>query len=151
MAAATFFITKGEGYKLYDVDGNEIIDCLNNMTSLIHGHAHPKVVEAICEQVHKGTAHAAPIDIQYKLANMICDRVPSVEAIRFGNSGSEGTLFALRAAHGFTKRNKIIKVDGGYHASYVQYADYHNAFQIFYVPGSPQSDWLLAKYSGLPR
>ena len=113
-----FFITKGEGCYLEDVDGNKYIDILNNMTVLLHGHAHPKMVEKITEQVRNGTAHAAPMEVQYELAKIICERTPSVEEIRFCNSGTEATMFAIRAARHFTKRNKIIKTDGGYHGSH---------------------------------
>ena len=113
-----FYITKGEGCYLEDVDGNSYIDILNNMTVLIHGHAHPKMVEKIEEQLRKGTAHAAPMEVQYELARIICERTPSVEKLRFCNSGTEATMFAIRAARYFTKRDKIIKTDGGYHGSH---------------------------------
>ncbi|MHA1555448.1 MAG: aminotransferase class III-fold pyridoxal phosphate-dependent enzyme [Candidatus Heimdallarchaeota archaeon] len=113
-----FYITKGEGCYLEDVDGNRYIDILNNMTVLIHGHAHPKMVEKIEEQLRKGTAHAAPMEVQYELAKIICERTPSVEELRFCNSGTEATMFAIRAARYYTKKNKIIKIDGGYHGSH---------------------------------
>ena len=113
-----FYATEGEGYFLYDCDGNEYIDCVNNMTSLIHGHAHPQVVAAICEQAAKGTAHTAPIELQSRYAETICRRIPSMEALRFCNSGTEATMFAIRAARAFTKKNIIIKMDGGYHGSH---------------------------------
>ncbi len=113
-----FFVTHGAGQYLYDVDGNELIDCSNNMTSLIHGHAHPHVVEAIKNQVDLGTVHGPSHVLQYQLAKILCERVPSVKAMRFCNSGTESTLFTLRAARGFTKQNKIIKIDGGYHGAH---------------------------------
>jgi len=113
-----FFAAEGKGCHLYDLDGNQYIDCVNNMTSLIHGHAHPHVVAAICDQAAKGTAHAAPTVHQYTLAKMICDRIPSVEALRFCNSGTEATLFAIRAARVFTGKDVIIKMDAGYHGSH---------------------------------
>jgi glutamate-1-semialdehyde 2,1-aminomutase len=113
-----FFASKGAGCHIYDVDGNEYIDCVNNMTALIHGHAHPHIVEAISRQALAGTAHAAPTELQYNLAKMICDRVPSVESLRFCNSGTEATLFAIRAARVFTGKDMIIKMDAGYHGSH---------------------------------
>ncbi|MHA1125324.1 MAG: aminotransferase class III-fold pyridoxal phosphate-dependent enzyme [Candidatus Heimdallarchaeota archaeon] len=113
-----FYITKGEGCYLEDVDGNRYIDILNNMTVLLHGHAHPKIIEKVAEQLKKGTAHAAPMEVQYELAKIICERTPSVEELRFCNSGTEATMFAIRAARYFTKKDKIIKVDGGYHGSH---------------------------------
>jgi len=113
-----FFAAEGKGCHIYDCDGNEYIDCVNNMTSLIHGHAHPHVVKAIQAQAEKGTAHAAPTELQYKLASMICDRIPSFEALRFCNSGTEATMFAIRAARVHTGKDIIIKMDGGYHGSH---------------------------------
>ena len=113
-----FYATHGKGCKLYDVDGNEYIDCVSNMTSLVHGHAHPQVVAAICEQAAKGTAHAAPTELQWLHAEKICGRIPSMESLRFCNSGTEATMFAIRAARAFTKKNIYIKIDGGYHGSH---------------------------------
>jgi glutamate-1-semialdehyde 2,1-aminomutase len=113
-----FYAREGKGYFLYDCDGNEYIDCVNNMTSLIHGHAHPHVVSAICEQAAKGTAHAAPIELQSKHAETICSRIPSIESLRFCNSGTEATMFAIRAARAFTNKSIIVKIDGGYNGSH---------------------------------
>ena len=113
-----FYATHGKGCFLYDRDGNEYIDCVNNMTSLIHGHAHPHVVAAICDQAAKGTAHAAPTELQSLHAEKICNRIPSMESLRFCNSGTEATMFAIRAARVFTRKNIIIKIDGGYHGSH---------------------------------
>lgn len=113
-----FYATHGKGCFLYDLDGNEYIDCVNNMTSLVHGHAHPQVVAAICDQAAKGTAHAAPTELQSLHAEKICGRIPSMESLRFCNSGTEATMFAIRAARAFTKKNIIVKMDGGYHGSH---------------------------------
>jgi glutamate-1-semialdehyde 2,1-aminomutase len=112
------FIERGEGCRLYDVDGHELIDFMNNFTSLLLGHAHPAVVRAVDEQVRRGTAYAAPTRSQIELARLLCDRVPSVEQIRFCSSGTEATLMALRAARAFTRRQKVMKMEGGYHGSY---------------------------------
>ena len=73
-----FFAVKGEGCRLYDADGNEYIDFVNNMTSLIHGHAHPHVMEAIRKITEVGTTHGMPVESQYKLAELICDRIPAM-------------------------------------------------------------------------
>lgn len=112
------YMVEGKGCYLHDCDGNEYIDFLNNYTSLIHGHAHPKLIEASRAQLEKGTVLGAPAEIQYKHAEHLCDRVPSLEQVRYGNSGTEGTLFAIRAARGFTKKDVVIKMDGGYHGSH---------------------------------
>ena len=112
------FMACGEGSRLYDVDGWEYIDFVNNMTSLIHGHAHPKVVEAVIEQVRRGSAFAAPVESQFELARIICDRLPSAEKVRFCNSGTEATMGAIRLARAHTKKHRIVKMEGGYHGSH---------------------------------
>jgi glutamate-1-semialdehyde 2,1-aminomutase len=112
------FLARGDGCRLHDVDGNVYIDFLNNYTSLIHGHAHPAVVKAVTEQARRGTSYAAPIESQYRLAELICERVPSVEQIRFCNSGTEATMNAIRAARAVSGRHKIVKMEGGYHGTH---------------------------------
>ena len=114
------FISRGEGNHLWDADGNEYLDFLNNFTSLIHGHAHPEVLAALTAQAGRGTVHGSANEGQVRLAEMIRERVPSVERLRFCNSGTEATLFALRAAKAFTGRSKIMKMEGGYHGSHDQ-------------------------------
>ena len=89
-------------------------------TSLIHGHAHPDVVEAVQSQVAQGSAYAAPNESQIALAEMVVDRVPSIEQLRFTSSGTEGTNMALRCSRAATGRQKIMKMEGGYHGSYEQ-------------------------------
>ncbi|HUT80236.1 MAG TPA: aminotransferase class III-fold pyridoxal phosphate-dependent enzyme [Candidatus Bathyarchaeia archaeon] len=113
-----FYVVKGEGSYLEDVDGNKYLDVQNNMTVHLHGHAHPKITEAIQKQASLGTAHNAPTANQYQLAKMLCDRLPSVDEIRFCNSGTEATMFALRAAREFTGKDRIILTDGCYHGSH---------------------------------
>jgi glutamate-1-semialdehyde 2,1-aminomutase len=110
-----FFAVKGKGCRLYDADGNEYIDFVNNMTSLVHGHAHPHVMEAIRKQTRDGISHGLPVESQYQLAELLCRRIPSVEAIRFNNTGSEATMFCMRAARAFTGKDGFLKMDGGYH------------------------------------
>jgi glutamate-1-semialdehyde 2,1-aminomutase len=111
-------MVKGNGCRLYDADGNEYIDMLNNYTSLIHGHAHPEIIEAARSQLEKGSVFGAASEIQHIHAEHLCSRVPCLEQIRYGNSGTEGTLFAMRAARAFTNRDMFIKMDGGYHGSH---------------------------------
>jgi glutamate-1-semialdehyde 2,1-aminomutase len=108
------FMERGQGCHVYDADDNEYIDLVNNFTSLIHGHAHPRLIEAARAQSEKGTAFAAPSVIQYEHARHLCDRVPSLDMVRYCNSGTEATLFAMRAARGFTGKDGFIKMDGGY-------------------------------------
>ncbi|MCL4458296.1 MAG: aspartate aminotransferase family protein [Chloroflexi bacterium] len=112
------YIAQAGGYELLDVDGHKLIDFLNNYTALILGHAHPDVVRAVSAQLRKGSAYAAPSESQQRLAQLICQRVPSVEKIRFCNSGTEAVMNAIRAARAFTKKSKVLKVEGAYHGAY---------------------------------
>ena len=112
-----FYAVKGEGSRIYDLDGNVRLDFYNNATSLIFGHAYPPVVAAISDQASKGTAFAIPTEPEVELAQLLTTRIPSVEQIRFTNSGTEGVLFAIRAARVFTARGKIAKFEGGYHGT----------------------------------
>ncbi len=122
--AATYFapypvyMTSGSGCFLYDADGNEYLDLLNNYTSLIHGHAHPAIIAAAMAQIEKGTVFGAAGEIQYQHAEHLCNCLTSMEQVRYCNSGTEATLFAIRAARAFTGRDIFIKMDGGYHGSH---------------------------------
>lgn len=113
-------ISHGRGCCIWDVDGNEFLDLLNNYTSLIHGHADPRVVDAVTVQARSGTAFPAPGVRQAELAELICGRIDSVEAVRFTNSGTEAVMQAVKVARAFTKRAEIVKIDGGYHGSWEQ-------------------------------
>ena len=112
------FVQRGEGCKLIDIDGNSYLDFLNNYTVLIHGHAHPAIVQAVKTQLEKGTCFAGPTESQHTLAELICERVKSVEQIRFCNSGTEATLNAIRAARIISGKSMVVKMEGGYHGSH---------------------------------
>jgi glutamate-1-semialdehyde 2,1-aminomutase len=112
------YIERGEGCRVWDADGTERIDMLGNYTAMILGHAHPKVVEAIRKQAARGTGFAAANPIEVQLATLLCDRVPSLDAVRFCNSGTEATMFAMRLARAFTGRPKIARIEGGYHGTH---------------------------------
>ena len=112
------YITRGEGCRIWDVDGIERLDMLGNYTAMILGHGHPKVVEAIRNQAAQGTGFAAANPVEVKLARLLCERVPSLEGVRFCNSGTEATMFAMRLARAFTGRPKIARVEGGYHGTH---------------------------------
>jgi len=122
--AATYFapypvyMENGRGCYLYDVDGNAYLDMLGNYTSLIHGHAFPAIVEAIRQQAPSGTVFGSAAAIQYLHAEHLCRRVPGLQMVRYCNSGTEATLFVIRAARAFTGRDGIIKIDGGYHGGH---------------------------------
>lgn len=112
------FMREARGCRLFDLDGHELLDFMNNFTSLIHGHAHPPTVAAVREQVGRGSAYAAPSESQIELARILCDRVPALDELRFTSSGSEATNMCIRAARAFTGKPRIIKVEGGYHGSH---------------------------------
>jgi len=113
-------IDHAAGHELVDADGRRYIDLLNNYTALVHGHAHPRIVEAIAEQAGRGTVYPAPHARQAALAAELVRRVPSVERVRFTNSGSEAVMQAIKAARAFTRRPLLVKADGGYHGSWDQ-------------------------------
>ena len=109
------YISKGEGSRIFDVDGNSYIDYIGSWGPLILGHAHPKVLAAITEVAALGTSFGAPTYRETEMAKLVCEIVPSVEVVRMVNSGTEATMSALRLARGYTKRNKIMKFEGCYH------------------------------------
>ncbi len=116
------YIDRGDGCRVWDADGTERLDMIGNYTSMILGHAHPKVVEAIERQAARGTAFAAANPLEVELATLLCERVPSLDAVRFCNSGTEATMFAMRLARAFTGRPKIARMEGGYHGTH-EYAE----------------------------
>lgn len=109
------YMERGEGYRVFDIDGNSYIDYVGSWGPLIMGHAHPEVIEAIKRTAEKGTSFGAPTELETLMAELVCDRVPSVEVVRMVNSGTEATMSALRLARGYTKRSKILKFEGSYH------------------------------------
>jgi glutamate-1-semialdehyde 2,1-aminomutase len=110
-----FFADRGQGSKIFDIDGNEYIDYVGSWGPLILGHAHPTVVRAITYAACRGTSFGAPTELETEMAKLVCERVPSVEIVRMVNSGTEATMSAIRLARGYTGRTKIVKFDGGYH------------------------------------
>ncbi|MDP5272700.1 glutamate-1-semialdehyde 2,1-aminomutase [Chengkuizengella axinellae] len=109
------YIEKATGSKVIDIDGNEYIDYIGSWGPLILGHTHPEVIEAIKATAEKGTSFGAPTEIETQMAQLVCERVPSIEIVRMVNSGTEATMSALRLARGYTGRNKILKFEGCYH------------------------------------
>ncbi|NLG18303.1 MAG: glutamate-1-semialdehyde 2,1-aminomutase [Fibrobacter sp.] len=109
------FIASGKGCHITDIDGNEYIDFVGSWGPLILGNAHPAVTEAISRTLQSGLSFGAPTEAETELAELITSLVPSVEMVRFVNSGTEATMSAIRLARGFTGRNLIIKFDGCYH------------------------------------
>ena len=109
------FIDHGSGPYLYDLDGNRYLDYVQSWGPMILGHAHPTVLQAVTEAAGRGFSFGAPTAAESQLAELVIESVPSIEMIRFVNSGTEATMSALRLARAFTGRNKIIKFSGCYH------------------------------------
>ncbi|HSE95773.1 MAG TPA: aminotransferase class III-fold pyridoxal phosphate-dependent enzyme, partial [Methylomirabilota bacterium] len=112
------YLASGAGCRVTDVDGVTRLDAINNFTALIHGHAFPPVVEAVTRQVARGSAFAASTPEEVALAELLCARVPGVERVRFGNSGTEAVMMAIKAARAYTGRDRIGKFEGAYHGYY---------------------------------
>lgn len=111
-------IAHGEGAYVYTHEGHKLLDVTNAYGALVHGHGDPDVVKAVQEGIARGSQYSTPTDGQYKLARLLCERVPSFDRVRFLNSGTESTLFALRTARAFTGRDKILRLSGGFHGTH---------------------------------
>src|ERR687895_1227225 len=109
------FMRRGEGSRIFDVDGNSYVDYVMSYGPLILGHTHPEVVRALERAVRDGTTFGAPTELEVELAELVCEVVPSMEMVRMTNSGTEATMSAIRVARGFTGREGILKFDGNYH------------------------------------
>jgi glutamate-1-semialdehyde 2,1-aminomutase len=137
-----FFVAKGEGCYLWDVDGNRFVDFVCSWGPLILGHAHPEVVAAVKEAVERGTTYGAPTELEVALAEKIQQAVPSMEMLRLVNSGTEATMSAIRAARGYTGRKKIVKFEGCYHG----HADY-----LLVKAGSGAATFGIPDSAGVPK
>ena len=126
------FVSEGQGSKFRDLDGNEYIDHNLCFGAVMAGHSHPAVVKAVEDRLRKGTCYGMPHNMEWELAEEICTRFP-VEMCRFGNSGTEATMHSVRLARAATKRDKIIKFEGGYHGL-------HDAALVSVKPHPPGDD-----------
>jgi len=149
-------IYRGEGAHLYDVDGNRYIDYVLSWGPMVLGHCYADVVDAQLDQIHKGTSFGAPTELENELAELVIDLVPSIEMIRFVNSGTEATMSALRLARAHTGREKIIKFAGNYHGHadmlLVQAGSGVATFGLPDSPGVPKgtvNNTLIAPYNDL--
>ena len=137
-----FFVARGEGCYLWDVDGNRFVDFVCSWGPLILGHAHPEVVAAVKEAVERGTTYGAPTELEVALAEKIQQAFPSMEMLRLVNSGTEATMSAIRAARGYTGRKKIVKFEGCYHG----HADY-----LLVKAGSGAATFSIPDSAGVPE
>jgi glutamate-1-semialdehyde 2,1-aminomutase len=115
LGGTPIFIDRAKGSRVWDVDGNEYIDYVLSWGPLILGHANDQIINAIKEVSNYGTSFGAPTELEIKMAKAVVEAVPSIEMVRFVNSGTEATMSAIRLARGYTGRKKIIKFDGCYH------------------------------------
>jgi glutamate-1-semialdehyde 2,1-aminomutase len=111
------YASHGSGCELVDVDGNRYVDFYSNASSLVHGHAHPVITRAAVECVERGSAYSLVSEEQVRLARMICDRVGSIDKVRFTNSGTEAVMMAMKLMRAFTGKSRIAKFEGLYHGS----------------------------------
>ncbi len=137
-----FYVKEAQGAILRDVDGNEYIDYVLGYGPLILGHKHPEVLKAVEEQLERGWLYGTPHEMEIALAEKIVSHLPSVDMVRFVNSGTEATMTAIRLARGYTKRNKIIKFDGCYHGA-------HDS--VLVKAGSAVSHYGLPGSAGVPE
>ena len=112
------FVKSGKGSRVVDIDGNELVDYLNNFTALIHGHADPQIIAVVKQILDLGTAFGAPNEYEYVLAEMVSERMPSIEQMRFAVSGTEATYACIMAARAYSKKRKIVKFEGGFHGNH---------------------------------
>jgi glutamate-1-semialdehyde 2,1-aminomutase len=136
-------MARGEGARLWDIDGHEYVDFLSEFTAGIYGHSHPRIREAIEQALDGGLNFGAHNAIETRFAAAVCARIPSIELVRFTNSGTEANLMAVSAARAITGRPKVLVFAGGYHGG------------VFYFRGhgSPLNapfEYLLARYNDLP-
>jgi glutamate-1-semialdehyde 2,1-aminomutase len=110
-----FFVARGEGARIWDVDGNEYIDYVGSWGPAILGHAPKIVVEAVRDAANRGLSFGIPNPLEVEMAQLICDWMPSIEKVRMVNSGTEAAMSCIRLARAFTRRDKIVKFDGCYH------------------------------------
>ncbi|MBZ9739788.1 MULTISPECIES: aspartate aminotransferase family protein [unclassified Mesorhizobium] len=142
------YIKAGKGAYLEDVDGNRLLDLNNNFTTLIHGHAFGPVTEAVSSQLARGSCFANPTEHEINLAELLIDRIPSIERVRFVNSGTEAVMFAIKAARAFTGRPGVARIEGAFHGAY-DWAEIGQAG----TPanwGAPEDPAPVPLYAGVP-
>ncbi len=136
------FIVRGKGPRLYDADGASYLDLCNSWGAILLGHAHPAIVKAVREAAGRGTSFGAATEAEFLLAERVKALVPSLDLLRFVNSGTEATMSAVRAARGFTGRDRVLIFEGGYHG---------HADQFLIAAGSGVAAAGIPKSRGVPE
>jgi glutamate-1-semialdehyde 2,1-aminomutase len=152
-----YFVAHAEGPHLWDVEGHRYIDLVQSYGAILLGHANPGVVDAVCVAAADGTSFGAPTPGEVRLAELICERVPSVDQVRLVSSGTEATMSAIRTARGFTGRPRLVKFAGNYHghsdALLVQGGTAMASLGLpgsAGVPASAVADTVVAPYNVVP-
>ncbi|MDL2403297.1 aspartate aminotransferase family protein [Rhizobium mayense] len=142
------YVLRGDGAHLIDVDGQRFLDLSNNFTTLIHGHGFAPALDAVARLLHDGTCFSNPTVHEIDLAELLVDRIPAIEQIRFVNTGTEAVMFAIKAARAFTGRAGIAKIEGAYHGSY----DWAEVGQVGTPAtwGPPDAPVAVPSYAGMP-
>ena len=159
------YISHANGCYATDINGIQRLDFGNNMAALIHGHAHPDIVDAVIKQIRKGTAYTMATEAEVLYAQLLCDRTPSFEKIRFVNSGTEAVMAMIKTARAYTGRAKIAKAEGAYHGTYdfaevsqtanpTNWGDINKPNSVPVANGTPQSvlnDVIIFPYNDIER
>ena len=143
-------IERGRGSHVWDIDGNEYIDFMMSFGATIQGHAHPKIVEVVTQAIAEGSHFATATPAEAEAAERFCRMVPTAEAVRFANTGSEATMLALRLARAHTGRTKFLKFEGHYHGWYDAYCIGGNSHPIDQL-GQPENPAKIPDSEGIPQ
>lgn len=153
-----YAVARANGARVWDVEGKEYLDLVQSYGAVIAGHAHPRITEAIVAAAADGTSYGAPTPREMKLAEAICERVPSIDMVRLVSSGTEATMTAIRLARGFTGRSKVVKFAGNYHGhGDALLAESGSAIAVLAIPGSQGvtertvSDTVVVPFNTVPE
>jgi glutamate-1-semialdehyde 2,1-aminomutase len=147
---APVVIERGRGSHVWDIDGNEYIDFMMSFGATIQGHAHPKIVEVVSQAIAEGSHFATATPAEAEAAERFCRMVPTAEAVRFANTGSEATMLALRLARAHTGRTRFLKFEGHYHGWYDPYCVGGNNHPVEQL-GPPESPAKIPDTEGIPQ
>jgi glutamate-1-semialdehyde 2,1-aminomutase len=148
-APGPIVLERGRGSRVWDVDGNEYVDFMMSFGALIQGHAHPKIVQVVSRAIADGSHFAAATPAESEASERFCSMVPTAEAVRFANTGSEATMLALRLARANTGRTKFLKFEGHYHGWYDPYCLNGHSHPIEQL-GPPENPAKIPDSEGIP-